>query len=72
MYHCGTAPALHPIGNGVYGAVIIAGHGGSQALDLQTAQGGFVEFSLAEQGLYPIVTHKVANAGKDTRPVPSR
>ena len=23
MYHCGTAPALHHIGNGMYGAVII-------------------------------------------------
>ena len=33
-------------------------------LDLQPAQGGFVEFSLAEKGLYPIVTHKFANVGK--------
>jgi nitrite reductase (NO-forming) len=41
-----------------------ARHGGSQALDLQPAQGGFVEFSLAEDGLYPIVTHKFANVGK--------
>ena len=163
MYHCGTAPALHHIGNGMYGAVIIdppnlpavdhefvllqseiytgpqgqpgdlakmqsesfdavvfngyvnqykfapirvepnervrvwvldagpsenssfhivgtifdtvykegayllqpgADHGGSQALDLQPAQGGFVEFTLAEAGLYPIVTHKFANVGK--------
>jgi nitrite reductase (NO-forming) len=163
MYHCGTAPALHHIGNGMFGAVIIdppalapvaheyvlvqselytgvngapgdlvkmqheawdavvfngyvnqykhvpirvepnervrvwvldagpsenssfhivgtifdtvfkegaylltpdASHGGSQALDLQPAQGGFVEFSLAENGLYPIVTHKFANVGK--------
>jgi nitrite reductase (NO-forming) len=23
MYHCGTAPALHHIGNGMYGAIII-------------------------------------------------
>ena len=38
--------------------------GGSQALDLQPAQGGFVEFSLAQKGLYPIVTHKFANVGK--------
>lgn len=38
--------------------------GGSQALDLQPAQGGFVEFSLAEEGLYPIVTHKFSNASK--------
>ncbi|MEY2846873.1 MAG: hypothetical protein RL076_2419 [Chloroflexota bacterium] len=163
MYHCGTAPALHHIGNGMYGAIIIdppnlapveqefvmvqselylgpqgkegsltkmvneqwdavvfngyynqykfapihveankryrvwvvddgpsensAFHivgtvfdtvfkegtyvlqpddrrGGSQVLDLQAAQGGFVEFSFAEDGLYPMVTHKFANVGK--------
>lgn len=163
MYHCGTAPALHHIGNGMYGAIIIdppnlpkvdheyilaqsefytgpmgkpgdmtkmtktawdavvfngyvsqykfspirvepnervrvwvidegpsenssfhivgtifdtvfkegsyllqpdQRQGGSQALDLQPAQGGFVEFTLAEAGLYPIVTHKFANVGK--------
>ena len=163
MYHCGTAPALHHIGNGMYGAVVIdppvlapvdheylivqselytgpegqagdltkmqkeafdavvfngytsqykfspirvepnqrvrvwvldagpsenssfhivgtifdtvykegtyllqpdARQGGSQALDLQPAQGGFVEFSFDEAGLYPIVTHKFSNVGK--------
>jgi nitrite reductase (NO-forming) len=37
---------------------------GSQALDLQPAQGGFVEFTFDEAGLYPIVTHKFANVGK--------
>jgi nitrite reductase (NO-forming) len=41
-----------------------ATHGGSQALDLQPSQGGFVEFSFAEDGLYPFVTHKFANVGK--------
>ena len=41
-----------------------ATHGGSQALGLQPAQGGFVEFSFAENGLYPIVTHKFSNVGK--------
>ena len=41
-----------------------AGRGGAQALDLQPAQGGFVEFTLDEDGLYPIVTHKFANVGK--------
>jgi nitrite reductase (NO-forming) len=41
-----------------------AGRGGSQVLDLQPAQGGFVEFSLDEAGLYPIVTHKFSNVGK--------
>jgi nitrite reductase (NO-forming) len=163
MYHCGTAPALHHIGNGMFGAVIIdppglpavdhefvivqselylgeqgkpgdltkmveeredavvfngyynqykfspirvepgernrvwvldagpsenssfhivgtifdtvykegdyvlrpgAGRGGAQALDLQAAQGGFVEFTLDHAGLYPMVTHKFANVGK--------
>jgi nitrite reductase (NO-forming) len=161
MYHCGTAPALHHIGNGMYGAIIIdppslapvaheytlvqselylgagggpgdlarmldedwdavmfngyvnqyrdhpirvepnerirvwvlnagpsdisAFHvvgtifdtvykegayllqpgpasGGSQVLDLAPAQGGFVEFSLAETGLYPLVSHKFSDA----------
>jgi nitrite reductase (NO-forming) len=163
MYHCGTAPALHHIGNGMFGAIIIdppnlapvdhefvfvqselylgpegqpgdltkmqqdawdavvfngyhnqyshapirvepgerirawvldagpsenssfhvvgtifdtvyaEGHyllqpgpeqGGSQAMALQPAQGGFVEFSLPEVGFYPIVTHKFSNVGK--------
>ena len=163
MYHCGTAPALHHIGNGMFGAIIIdppelapvdhefvfvqselylgengkeasltkmlnqqddavvfngyydqykhapirvepgervrawviddgpsensafhivgtifdtvwkegtyllrpdARRGGSQVLDLQPAQGGFVEFTFAETGFYPIVTHKFANASR--------
>lgn len=38
--------------------------GGSQSLDLQPAQGGYVEFTFDEDGLYPIVTHKFANVGK--------
>jgi nitrite reductase (NO-forming) len=37
---------------------------GSQALDLAPAQGGYVEFSLAEDGLYPIVTHAFNNVGR--------
>ena len=41
-----------------------AGRGGAQALDLQPAQGGFVEFTMDEAGLYPIVTHKFSNVGK--------
>src|SRR3546814_16416781 len=42
-----------------------ATRGGSQVLDLQPAQGGFVEFTFDEAGLYPIVTHKFANGGQD-------
>jgi nitrite reductase (NO-forming) len=38
--------------------------GGAQALDLQPAQGGFVEFTFDAEGLYPIVTHKFANVDK--------
>jgi nitrite reductase (NO-forming) len=41
-----------------------AGRGGAQVLDLQPAQGGFVEFTFDEPGLYPIVTHKFANVAK--------
>jgi nitrite reductase (NO-forming) len=41
-----------------------AARGGAQALDLQPAQGGFVEFSFDEPGLYPIVTHKFSNVGR--------
>jgi nitrite reductase (NO-forming) len=41
-----------------------AGQGGSQALDLQPAQGGFVEFTFDVPGLYPFVTHKFASAAK--------
>lgn len=41
-----------------------ARQGGAQALDLQPSQGGFVEFTFDEAGLYPIVTHKFANVGK--------
>lgn len=36
---------------------------GGQALDLAPAQGGYVEFSLAEDGLYPIVTHAFNHVG---------
>ena len=28
------------------------------------AQGGFVEFTFAEEGFYPMVTHKFSNVGK--------
>jgi nitrite reductase (NO-forming) len=38
--------------------------GASQTLDLQPSQGGFVEFSLHDPGLYAMVTHKFANVGK--------
>jgi len=41
-----------------------ASRGGAQTLDLQPAQGGFVEFTFDEEGAYPFVTHKFSNASK--------
>lgn len=38
-----------------------ADHGGSQTLDLQPTQGGFVEFTLPDAGTYPFITHKMMN-----------
>jgi nitrite reductase (NO-forming) len=38
--------------------------GGSQTLDLQPSQGGFVEFDFDEPGMFPMVTHKFSNPGK--------
>jgi nitrite reductase (NO-forming) len=39
-----------------------AEQGGSQALDLLPAQGGFVELSFAKPGMYAMVTHKFSDA----------
>ena len=41
-----------------------AGNWGSQVMDLAPAQGGFVEFTTAEDGLYPIVTHAFNFVGR--------
>lgn len=38
--------------------------GGSQALDLEPAQGGFVEFTLPVPGTYTFLTHKLVDASK--------
>jgi nitrite reductase (NO-forming) len=40
------------------------GSWGAQALDLSPAQGGIVEFTTAEDGLYPIVTHAFNFVGR--------
>jgi nitrite reductase (NO-forming) len=37
MYHCGTAPALHHIANGMYGMVIVEPKGGLPAVDQEVA-----------------------------------
>jgi nitrite reductase (NO-forming) len=41
-----------------------AGSWGSQAVDLSPAQGAIVEFTFAEDGLYPIVTHAFNFVGR--------
>ena len=40
------------------------GNWGSQAVDLSPAQGAMVEFTLAEDGLYPMVTHAFNFVGR--------
>ena len=40
------------------------GHYGSQAVDLAPAQGAIVEFTTAEDGMYPIVTHAFNFVGR--------
>jgi nitrite reductase (NO-forming) len=40
------------------------GNWGSQAVDLSPAQGAIVEFQLAEEGLYPVVTHAFNYVGR--------
>jgi len=41
--------------------------GGSQALGLMPAQGGFVELSFPEAGNYPFVTHIMSDAEKGAK-----
>jgi len=43
--------------------------GGSQALGLEPAQGGFVELVFPEAGDYPFVTHRMSDAEKGARGV---
>jgi nitrite reductase (NO-forming) len=40
------------------------GHYGAQAVDLAPAQGAIIEFTTAEDGLYPIVTHAFNFVGR--------
>jgi nitrite reductase (NO-forming) len=52
------------IKEGIELAVGNAGGFGSQAVDLSPAQGAMVEFTMAEDGLYPIVTHAFNFVGR--------
>ncbi len=71
-----TASSFHVVG-GQFDTVYLEGGyrlrqdeaGGSQALALQPAQGGFVELSFPEAGNYPFVTHIMSDAEKGARGV---
>ena len=52
------------IKEGVHLATGNEGYYGSQAVDLSPAQGAIVEFTTAEDGLYPIVTHAFNFVGR--------
>ena len=49
---------------GIHLALGNAGNWGSQAMDLAPAQGGYVEFVMPEDGLYPMVTHAFNFVGR--------
>ncbi len=61
MYHCGTAPALHHIANGMYGMVIVEPKGGFEPVDHEFA---FVqsEWYLGPQGDVTDLTKAAAGA----------
>ncbi len=78
MYHCGTAPALHHIANGMYGMVIVEPKGGFKTVDREFAlvqsewylgpQGQPVDLAKASTGNPApdyVVFNGVANQYKD-------
>lgn len=78
MYHCGTAPALHHIANGMYGMVIVEPAGGFKPVDKELAivqsewyfggQGQITDLTKASQvAASPdwVVFNGVANQYKD-------
>ena len=82
MYHCGTAPALHHIANGMYGMVIVEPKGGLPKVDDEFAfvqsewylgaQGEPADYAKANQTAAApdfVVFNGVANQYKD-HPVP--
>jgi nitrite reductase (NO-forming) len=78
MYHCGTAPALHHIANGMFGMVIVEPKGGLAPVDKEVAlvqsewylgaQGEPVDYAKASAGAPApdfVVFNGVANQYKD-------
>ena len=72
-----NGPSSFHIVGGQFDAVYLEGAytlrpddpGGSQALALQPAQGGYVELVFPEAGDYPFVTHRMSDAEKGARGV---
>ena len=82
MYHCGTAPALHHIANGMFGMVIVEPEGGLPAVDEEFAfvqsewylgaQGEPADYAKANQTAPApdfVVFNGIANQYKD-EPIP--
>jgi len=78
MYHCGTAPALHHIANGMFGMVIVEPKGGLPKVDQEVAfvqsewylgnQGEPVDYTKAASGAPApdfVVFNGIANQYKD-------
>ncbi|MCU0505837.1 MAG: multicopper oxidase domain-containing protein [Chloroflexi bacterium] len=61
MYHCGTAPALHHIANGMYGMMIVEPKGGLEPLENEYALVQS-EWYLGEQGQPVSLTKAAAGA----------
>ena len=62
MYHCGTAPALHHIANGMFGMVIVEPKGGLPKVD--------DEFAFVQSEWYLGAQGEPADYAKATRPPP--
>ncbi|MEU1971042.1 multicopper oxidase domain-containing protein [Microbacterium sp. NPDC019599] len=70
-----NAPSSFHVVGGQFDTVYVEGSyvlqagdpGGSQAMALQPAQGGFVELTFPEPGSYPFVTHRMSDAEKGAR-----
>ena len=63
MYHCGTAPALHHIANGMYGMVIVEPKGGLPKVDK--------EFALVQSEWYLGPQGEITNLDKSSAGAPA-
>ena len=63
MYHCGTAPALHHIANGMYGVIIVEPKGGLSKVD--------AEFAIVQSEWYLGPQGKEADLAKASEAAPA-